>query len=64
GRVWGDNPYGGENLGWLRDLGFGLRLASTRSSSGRMFHLDLAFPLDGDSSIDNVQLLFEARRTF
>jgi hypothetical protein len=64
GRVWGENPYGGENLGWLRDLGFGLRFASTRSSSGRMLHLDLAFPLDGDSSIENVQLLFEARRTF
>lgn len=64
GRVWGENPFGGENLGWLRDVGFGLRLASTRSSSGRMLHLDLAFPLDGDSSIDNVQLLFEARRSF
>jgi hypothetical protein len=64
GRVWGENPYGGENLGWLRDAGFGLRFASTRSSSGRMLHLDLAFPLDGDSSIDNVQLLFEARRSF
>jgi len=64
GRVWGDNPYGGENLGWLRDLGFGLRLGSTRSSIGRMLHIDLAFPLDGDASIDSVQLLIEGKRSF
>lgn len=64
GRVWGENPYGGENLGWLRDLGFGLRLGSTRSSIGRMLHIDLAFPLDGDASIDSVQLLVEGKRSF
>jgi hypothetical protein len=64
GRVWGDNPYGGENLGLLRDVGFGLRLGSTRSSIGRMLHLDFAFPLDGDDSIDSFQILFEGRRSF
>ncbi|MFU8821001.1 MAG: hypothetical protein ACNA8G_05525 [Gammaproteobacteria bacterium] len=64
GRVWGDNPFGGENLGLLKDVGFGLRLASTRSSIGRMLHLDFAFPLDGDDSIDSFQILFEGRRSF
>jgi hypothetical protein len=64
GRVWGDNPYGGENLGLLKDVGFGLRLASTRSSLGRMLHIDFAFPLDGDSSISSFQFLIEARRSF
>jgi hypothetical protein len=64
GRVWGDNPYGGENLGWLRDVGFGLRLGSTRSSIGRMLHIDLAFPLDGDRSISSVQFLIEGKRSF
>jgi hypothetical protein len=64
GRVWGENPYGGENLGWLKDVGFGLRLGSTRSSIGRMLHIDLAFPLDGDASIDSVQFLVEGKRTF
>jgi hypothetical protein len=64
GRVWGRNPYGGENLGLLRDVGFGLRLASTRSSVGRMIHIDLAFPLDGDDSIDSVQFLIEVKRSF
>lgn len=64
GRVWGENPYGGENMGWLKDVGFGLRLGSTRSSIGRMIHIDVAFPLDGDASIDSVQFLVEGKRTF
>ena len=64
GRVWGENPYGGENLGLLKDIGFGLRLGSTRSSIGRMIHIDVAFPLDGDSSINSVQFLVEGKRSF
>lgn len=64
GRVWGENPFGGERLGLLRDVGFGLRLASTRSSIGRMLHIDLAFPLDGDRSISSVQFLVEGKRSF
>lgn len=64
GRVWGNNPYGGKNLGLLTDVGLGLRLASTRSSIGRMIHIDVAFPLNGDSSIDAVQLLLSGKRSF
>lgn len=66
GRVWGDNPYGdgSENLGLLKDIGFGLRLGSTRSSIGRMIHIDVAFPLDGDRSINSVQFLVEGKRSF
>jgi outer membrane protein assembly factor BamA len=64
GRVWGENPVGEANQGWLRDLGFGLRLAPTRSGFGRVIHLDLAFPLDGDASIDDVQILLEAKSSF
>lgn len=64
GRVWGSNPFGGENLGLLKDIGFGLRLSSTRSSIGKMIHIDFAFPLDGDDSIDSFQFLVEARRSF
>jgi len=51
-------------LGVLRDLGFGLRLASSRSAEGSMVHIDLAFPLDGDDSIDRVQFLVEAHDSF
>ena len=64
GRTWGDDPLGGENLGWLTDVGFGLRLAPTRIGTDKVFHLDVAFPLDGDDSIDEVQILIEAKRSF
>ena len=64
GRTWGDNPVGGESLGWLKDAGFGLRLSPTRGKSTKVLHLDVAYPLDGDDSIDGVQLLLEAKRSF
>ncbi len=64
GRTWGRNPVGEEELGWLRNVGFGLRLAPTRASSDKMVHVDLAFPLDGDPSIDDVQFLVEIKRSF
>lgn len=64
GRTWGDDPLGGENLGWLTDVGLGLRLAPTRFGTDKVLHIDLAFPLNGDDSIDDVQILFEAKRSF
>lgn len=64
GRVWGDNPIDEPRYGWLTNVGFGLRFGRTRSSSGKMIHLDIAFPLDGDPSIDDVQFLLESKRSF
>lgn len=64
GRVWGRNHLGGEALGWLTDVGIGLRFAPTRSSSNKMVHLDISFPLDGDATIDSVQISLEAKRSF
>ena len=64
GRSWGDDGLDTPKLGTLRNVGVGLRLASTRASLGNVIHIDLAFPLDGGDSIDNVQLLLEAKREF
>jgi outer membrane protein assembly factor BamA len=64
GRTWGVNPIGEENFGWLKNVGFGLRLAPMRFSTSKIAHLDFAFPLDGDPSIDSVQILLEAKRSF
>ncbi|MGI9235633.1 MAG: hypothetical protein ACR2RD_18530, partial [Woeseiaceae bacterium] len=64
GRVWGDDPLSGRRFNWLSDVGFGLRLAPTRSSAGKLIHLDVAFPLGGDDSIDSVQFLLESKRSF
>ena len=51
-------------FGWLSDAGFGLRLASSRSGQGSMVHLDVAFPLERDPSIESVQWLVTTRETF
>lgn len=64
GRVWGSNPVGEQRFDWLTDVGFGLRFAPTRGSSGKMLHLDVAFPIDGDPSIDEVQILLESKVSF
>jgi len=64
GRTWGDNPVGSDSAGWLRDVGFGFRFAPTRTGARKILHLDIAFPLDGDDSIDSVQILLESKSTF
>jgi hypothetical protein len=65
GQAFGDTPLGpSENFGLLKDIGFGLRLGSTRSALGNVLHIDIAFPLDGDPSISNVQFLIQTKRSF
>lgn len=64
GRTWGDSPLGTQPTGWLRDVGFGLRLMPTRASGRDVIHIDVAFPLDGDVSIDKVQILIESKGSF
>jgi hypothetical protein len=64
GRVTGRDPRATPSLGTLYDVGVGLRLSSPRSSGRSIAHVDLAFPLNGDASIDKVQLLFETKTTF
>ena len=64
GRVW--QPAGGpaNGLGLLRDVGFGLRIGSPRSSTGRMLHIDVAWPLDGPDDLRGAQLVIETTRSF
>jgi outer membrane protein assembly factor BamA len=64
GRVTGRDPLGSEPQGLLKDVGIGLRLGNSRSALGNVLHIDLAFPLDGDSSIDSVQVVVETKRSF
>jgi hemolysin activation/secretion protein len=65
GRAWfDDSRNNGPDSGVLKDVGFGLRLASSRIEVQRMLHLDFAFPLDGDDSIDQVQVLLRGRTQF
>jgi len=64
GRTWGDDALGNRPVGWLTDLGIGIRLAPTRASGRDVIHIDIAFPLNGDSSIDDVQVLLQSKRSF
>ena len=64
GRTWGRGEVNTPSQGVLKDIGIGLRLGSTRSGLGNIIHIDLAFPLDGDSSIDDMQFLVETKARF
>ena len=58
------NALNSDNLGWLSNAGFGLRFAPTRLGTKKVFHLDIAFPINGESDIDSVQVLFKAKNSF
>jgi hemolysin activation/secretion protein len=64
GRVTGRDPLGSTPQGVLKDVGIGLRLGNSRSALGNVLHIDLAFPLDGNSSIDKMQVVVETKRSF
>ena len=61
GQAWYEE--GPDGLGLLSDVGFGLRLGSSRSQ-GQMVHLDVAFPLNADGDTDSVQWLVTTQRSF
>lgn len=65
GSVWGED-YSGQRRASriLSDVGVGLRLGNSRSALGNVLHIDLAFPLNADKSIKNVQLLIETKSSF
>jgi hypothetical protein len=64
GRAWFAGAPSDANGELLKDVGLGLRLGSSRSGRGGMVHLDVAFPLDGDDSIESVQWLVTTKETF
>ncbi|MEK6209498.1 MAG: BamA/TamA family outer membrane protein [Pseudomonadota bacterium] len=64
GRAWGGENQNTANPGWLSDVGFGLRILVARSAFGNVLHADVAFPLNGDPSIESVQFLFRTKASF
>ena len=64
GQTWGRDPLGTPSQGLLKDVGFGLRFGNGRSALGNVLHFDVAFPLDGDRSIQGVQFIVETKRRF
>ncbi|MEZ5449514.1 MAG: hypothetical protein R3E89_11180 [Thiolinea sp.] len=49
---------------WLADVGVGLRLMPTRSSHGKVLHIDLAKPLVDKDGIDGWQILVTTQTAF
>lgn len=64
GRAWFADGPDGQRRELLKDIGLGLRLGSSRSARGTVVHLDVAFPLDRDRSIESVQWLVLTKETF
>jgi hypothetical protein len=64
GRTWGRDVAGAEPLGWLSDVGAGLRIGNARTGLGNVLHIDIAVPLVHEPGIDGVQLLIETRQSF
>ncbi len=64
GKAWTPGTASASERGLLRDVGFGLRVASSRSSHGSMVHFDVAFPLDRADGIAAVQWLVSTKETF
>jgi hypothetical protein len=64
GRTWGRGAVGEPSLGWLSDVGFGLRLGNARGGFGSVVHIDVAFPLNAAPDIDQVQFLIETKESF
>jgi hemolysin activation/secretion protein len=64
GRAWGGPFQNPVNLGWLSDAGIGLRILSDRASFGNVLHVDIAFPLNPDPTIQSMQFLVKSYATF
>ena len=64
GRAWGGPGESPSNAGWLSDVGFGLRILSTRSAFGNVLHVDFAFPLNRDPNIKSFQFLVTTKVSF
>lgn len=64
GRVWGRRESAEPDLGILTDAGVGLRIGSPHSASGRMLHLDLAFPLGGLPEVGGPRLFIQTSKRF
>ncbi len=60
GAAWNNN----EEIKQTTNIGIGLRLVPTRTSSGQIIHIDLAVPLNNRDTIDSWQLQLRAKHSF
>ncbi len=60
GAAW-DNNF---SSNYVTNIGIGLRLVPTRTSSGKVLHLDLAFPIDDRDTVGSWQLQLRTKKSF
>ena len=65
GRAWSVGDPNSGDQGILSDVGFGLRAASSRSSTNNVIHLDVAFPMNRkESNLNEYQVVIKASGDF
>jgi hemolysin activation/secretion protein len=64
GRAWTTGDPSSGTQGVLKDIGFGLRAGSSRSSTDNVIQLDVAFPLDRNDQMDSYQVVVKASGNF
>ena len=63
GRAWFPGNPSRNEFGVLGDIGIGLRLESTRTQSGNLVHIDLAFPVVDGQRVKGLQLLLNVKQS-
>lgn len=64
GRTWGPTLGGQPSLGWLSNVGAGLRLGNSRSGLGSVIHVDFTYTLDPVPGEDRFRVFIESKRGF
>ncbi len=66
GRAWEPGIDSGFEDELLANIGIGLRLASSKAASGRVAHIDLAFPIRNrnDPDVEKFQIAFNVKSSF
>ena len=66
GRAWEPGVEAGFEDDYLVNVGFGLRLASTKADAGRVIHIDIAFPLTNrdDPAVNSSEISINIKNAF
>lgn len=64
GGTWQEQGVAATDSGLLRSAGIGLRINSSKTSIGKIIHMDLAYPLDEKDQVDPYQWTMKAEGTF
>lgn len=60
GSAWKKN----ESPSFIKDVGVGIRMVSTRQSHAKVLHLDFAYPLDDKQDLSGFQIMVKAKSQF